>query len=51
MLMKKVEALTKSMEVESKRIKREAAAREKEAASVKVLDNIKNRTINSSKRY
>lgn len=49
--MKKVDALTKAMEVESKRMKREAAAREKEAATVKVVDNKKNRTITSSKRY
>jgi hypothetical protein len=33
MLMKKVNALTKSIEVESKKVKREAAAREKEAAN------------------
>lgn len=51
MLMKKVEALTKSIEVESKRMKREAAAREKEAASMKLVDNKKNRTINSYNRY
>lgn len=48
--MKKVDALTKAMEVESKRLKREAAAREKEAASAKPDDNRKNRVINSSKR-
>jgi len=34
--MKKVNALTKSIEVESKKVKREAAAREKEAASAKL---------------
>lgn len=51
MLMKKVDALTKAMEVESKRMKREAAAREKEAATVKVVDNKKSRAITSSKRY
>nr|XP_048317773.1 microtubule-associated protein 70-5-like isoform X2 [Ziziphus jujuba var. spinosa] len=50
MLMKKVEALTKSIEVETKRMKREAAAREKEAASMKMVDNKKNRTINSYNR-
>lgn len=50
MLMKKVDALTKAMEVESKRMKREAIARDKEAAAAKVDDNKKNRTINSSKR-
>lgn len=48
--MKKVEALAKSMEVESKRLKRDAAAREREAASAKLDDNRKNRVINSSKR-
>ena len=36
MLMKKVNALTKSIEVESKKVKREAAAREKEAAPAKL---------------
>ncbi|KAJ6912340.1 microtubule-associated protein 70-5-like [Populus alba x Populus x berolinensis] len=35
MLMKKVDALTKSIEVESRKVKREAAAREKEAVSAK----------------
>ncbi|KAJ6408511.1 hypothetical protein OIU84_011767 [Salix udensis] len=35
MLMKKVDALTKSIEVEFRKVKREAAAREKEAASAK----------------
>jgi len=34
--MKMVNALTKSIEVESKKVKREAAAREKEAASAKL---------------
>ncbi|KAG2684492.1 hypothetical protein I3760_10G079300 [Carya illinoinensis] len=43
MLMKKVDALTKAIEVESKKIKREAAAREKEVASMKVDDNRKSR--------
>lgn len=33
MLMKKVDALTKAMEVESKKMKREAAVKEKEAAA------------------
>lgn len=50
MLMKKVDALTKAMEVESKKMKREAVARDKEAAAAKVDDNKKNRTISSSKR-
>lgn len=49
-LMKKVDALTKAMEVESKKMKREAVARDKEAAAAKVNDNKKNRTISSSKR-
>ncbi|KAG5242415.1 microtubule-associated protein [Salix suchowensis] len=35
MLMKKVDALTKSIEVEFRKVKREAAAREKEAVSAK----------------
>lgn len=49
--MKKVDALTKAMEVEWKKMKREAAAREKEAASIKVDDNRKHRSISTSKRY
>lgn len=48
--MKKVEALAKAMEVESKRVKREAAAREREAASAKIDGNGKNRVVNSAKR-
>lgn len=51
MLMKKVDALSKAMEVESKKMKREAAARDKEAAAAKMDDNKKNRNINSSKRW
>jgi hypothetical protein len=51
MLMKKVDALTKAMEVEWKKMKREAAAREKEASSIKADDNRKNRNTNSSKRF
>jgi predicted Holliday junction resolvase-like endonuclease len=51
MLVKKVDALTKAIEVESKKMKREAAAREKEAASVKVADNRKNSYANSSVRF
>ena len=49
--MKKVEALTKAMEVEYKKIKREAAAREKEAASTKLDENKKNRLTSYSKRF
>lgn len=51
MLMKKVDALTKAMEVECKKMKREAVARDKEAAAAKMEDNKKNRNINSSKRW
>ncbi|TKY53930.1 Microtubule-associated protein 70-5 [Spatholobus suberectus] len=50
MLIKKVDALTKAMEVEWKKMKREAAAREKEASSTKSDDNRRNRSTNSSKR-
>lgn len=50
MLAKKVDALTKSMEVEWKKMKREAAAKEKEAASTNSDDTRKNRSISSSKR-
>ncbi|KAK2412934.1 microtubule-associated protein 70-2 [Trifolium repens] len=50
MLMKKVDALTKAMEVEWKKMKREAAAREKEVSSIMADDNRKNRNTNSSKR-
>lgn len=49
--MKKVEALTKAMEAEWKKMKREAAAREKEAASMKVDDNKRSRSRSTSKRY
>lgn len=49
MLMKKVDTLIKSFEVESKKMKREAAIREKDSASAKV-DDKKNRNTNSSKR-
>ncbi|CAI8611656.1 unnamed protein product [Vicia faba] len=50
MLRKKVDALTKAMEVEWKKMKREAAAREKEISSIKSPDdNRKNRNRNSSK--
>ncbi|PNX95037.1 microtubule-associated protein 70-5-like, partial [Trifolium pratense] len=50
MLIRKVDALTKAMEVEWKKMKREAAAREKEVSSIKADDNRKNRNTNSSKR-
>ncbi|KAM7525303.1 hypothetical protein LguiA_015205 [Lonicera macranthoides] len=50
MLMKKVDTLIKSFEVESKKMKREAAIREKDSASAKADDNKKNRNTNSSKR-
>ena len=46
--MKKVETLARAIEVESKKIKREAAIREKDSALVK-LDE-KTRSPNSSKR-
>ncbi|KAG6416432.1 hypothetical protein SASPL_123862 [Salvia splendens] len=49
LLMKKVETLARAIEVESKKIKREAAIREKDSALVK-LDE-KKRSPNSSKRY
>jgi hypothetical protein len=51
MFMKKVDALTKSMEVERKKMKRDAAAREKEvSAIISSDDNRKNRNKDSSKR-
>lgn len=50
MLMKKVNALTKAIEAESKKIKREAAAREKEAMSAKLDDTRKIRSTSSSRR-
>ncbi|KAJ7946433.1 Microtubule-associated protein 70 [Quillaja saponaria] len=49
-LMKKVDALTKAIVVGSKKLKREAAARENEAASTKAEDYKKIRSRNSSKR-
>lgn len=49
--MKKVDALTKAMDVEFKKMKREAVARDKETAAAKYMDdNKKSRNINSSKR-
>ncbi|GAU14718.1 hypothetical protein TSUD_203670, partial [Trifolium subterraneum] len=50
MLIKKVDALIKAMDVEWKKMKREAAAREKEVSAIKPDDNRKNRNTNSSKR-
>lgn len=51
MFMKKVDALTKSMEVECKKMKRDAAAREKEVSTILSSDdNRKNRNEDSSKR-
>ncbi|KAK1577977.1 hypothetical protein Q3G72_026570 [Acer saccharum] len=51
MLMKKVDALTKAIEVESKKAKREAAAREKEAIiSVKPEETKKIKNTNPSRR-
>ncbi|KAL3850958.1 hypothetical protein ACJIZ3_012840 [Penstemon smallii] len=41
-LMKKVETLTRAMEVESKKMKREAATREKNSTSIKADDKIRN---------
>jgi hypothetical protein len=51
MLTKKVDALTKAMEVEWKKMKREAVAREKEIASTKSDDKRKSRSSNFSKRF
>lgn len=50
MLIRKVDALTKAIEAESKKIKREAAAREKEAISAKLDDTRKIRSTSSSRR-
>lgn len=50
MVMRKVDALTKAVEAESKKIKREAAAREKEAISAKLDDTRKIRSTSSSRR-
>ncbi|XP_057753088.1 microtubule-associated protein 70-5-like isoform X1 [Arachis stenosperma] len=51
MLAKKVDALTKAMEVEWKKMKREAAAKEKETSSTKSDDNKKTRSTSTSKRF
>lgn len=52
MLLKKVEALTKAMEVESKKMKREAAAREKEMILAKSEEDSKqkNKSTNVPRR-
>ena len=50
MLIRKVDALIKAIEVESKKVKREAAAREKEAISTKADENKKTKITDSSKR-
>lgn len=51
MLVKKVEAFSRAMEVESKRVKREALAKEKENGSAKMDDTKTIRNINSSRRF
>ena len=48
--MKKVDKLTKSIEVESKKLKREAVTKEKESVSAKMDDNKKIRSTTPSKR-
>lgn len=48
--MKKVDALTKSIEIESKKVKREAAAREKEATMVKLDETRRIRSTSTSRR-
>ncbi|PIN18609.1 hypothetical protein CDL12_08712 [Handroanthus impetiginosus] len=48
MLMKKIETLTRAIEVESKKMKREAAIREKDSTLTKVEEKIRN--TNSAKR-
>ncbi|XP_039016368.1 microtubule-associated protein 70-5-like isoform X1 [Hibiscus syriacus] len=50
MLMKKVEALSRAMEVESKRVKKEALIKEKKNESAKMEDTRKMRNINNSPR-
>ncbi|XP_021831698.1 microtubule-associated protein 70-5-like [Prunus avium] len=51
MLMKKVDALSKAMEVESEIMKREAAARDKKLQRPKWMITKRKRNINSSKRW
>lgn len=48
MLMKRIETLARAIEVESKKVKREAAIREKDSALAKLDEKI--RSPNSSKR-
>lgn len=48
--MRKVDALSKAIEVECKKVKREAAAREKEASSMKADENKKIKNTDSSRR-
>ncbi|KAK8629576.1 hypothetical protein V6N13_078411 [Hibiscus sabdariffa] len=50
MLVKKVEALSKAMEAESKRAKKEAVTKEKKNGSAKMEDTRKMRNINNSPR-
>uniref|UniRef100_A0A2P2PX42 Uncharacterized protein n=1 Tax=Rhizophora mucronata TaxID=61149 RepID=A0A2P2PX42_RHIMU len=50
MLMKKVDTLMKVIEVESKKAKREAAAKEKEAVCVRVEPTKKDGSMKSSRR-
>ncbi|GMJ14522.1 microtubule-associated proteins 70-5 [Hibiscus trionum] len=49
-LMKKVEALSRAMEVECKRVKKEAAAKEKKNGSAKMEETRKMKSINKSPR-
>ncbi|KAK3002680.1 hypothetical protein RJ639_017917 [Escallonia herrerae] len=49
-LAKKVDSLVKALEVESKKVKKEATSGEQDAASPQVDDNKKKRKANSSKR-
>ncbi|XWS15451.1 hypothetical protein CRYUN_Cryun34aG0002100 [Craigia yunnanensis] len=50
MLMKKVEAFSRAMKVESKRVRREAVAKERENGSAKTDDTKKIKNFNSSRR-
>ena len=51
MLRRKVESLIKSQEVESKKLKREAAIRDKNSTSIKKDEQKLVKNLNSSKRY
>lgn len=51
MLIKKVDGLMKAIEVESKKVKKEAAVREKELISTTVDDKKTHKNTNFSKRY